>query len=105
VPCGGVKPAPRLDLALARTRSSRPPAADPAAARIVTGRIPADDERRRMAAALLGAGIGILLLASLVGWRLGRSPAAVEQPAPEGEGDAAGGGPRLTLVSVPREHG
>lgn len=105
VPCGGLKPAPRLELALVAARSNRSPSTEPTSTRIVAGGAATDGERRRLAAALLGAGIGVLLLASLVGWRLGRSAGAVERPAPEDEGEAGPDGPRLTLVSVPREHG
>jgi hypothetical protein len=107
VPCGGVRPTPSLTLARSVEDPSRgSAAANRSAARIgpvVAGR---EDGRRGLAAGLLGAGVGMVLVATIIRRRLrGGTPQAVDQPEPVIDGDALADVPRLTLVSVPREHG
>jgi hypothetical protein len=106
VPCGGLRAAPSLALARAVSRSSGPPAAVRASARIAPSVPVGADGRRGVAAGLLGAGIGMLVLATVARRRLdGATPPPVGHPAPVTNDDVPGGAPRLTLVSVPREHG
>ncbi len=105
-PCGGLQRAPSLELALAAARSSGPPAAHRASASRASEVAASTDGPRGLAAGLLGAGIGVLLLATLARGRLdGPRTSSDVRPAPVADGDASGGARRLTLVSVPRKHG
>jgi hypothetical protein len=106
IPCGGLRPTPSLAL----TRAGQPRLSGPANVRALAGIAPGvtgeDDGRRGLAAGLMGVGIGMLLLATVVGRRLaGPTPPAVTEPETVVDGDVPGGAPRLTLVNVPREHG
>ena len=105
VPCDGVRPVPRLALAMAATRDDAGPAEQAPAGTAAAVGPTAPRDRAAAGAALLGIGVGLLLIVALARWRIGPSDPAADGSAPDGEVEAPDGEPRLTLVSVPREHG
>jgi hypothetical protein len=103
VPCGGVRRVPLLDRVVAPAVVSSTHGA--------RGVTPADEprtERRPLAAGLLLAGAtGLAVAAARVrvrGRRWGSEGGGLAQGRP-GEAEPGSEPPRLTLVSVPREHG
>ena len=103
VPCDGIRAAPTLALATARSGASeRGTISVTNAAASIDG--PAH-EGSAVAAALLAVGAAALLVAGVAAWHLrrrGSDPSGDEALAADGQESE---GPRLTLMPVPREHG
>lgn len=105
VPCDGIGPAPRLALAADEAGPEPRPIDEGRDLAAVGERAATDPLQRGIAVALLAAGAAVLLLAGLIGRRLGPPDGADTAPAePPGAGESPDG-PQLTLVRVPREHG
>lgn len=103
VPCGGLRPAPALARPMSTTAEPSAPERAPALATV-------DGAPRRMVAGLLAAAALMLGgIAAVLRWRRPPDPAdeagAVESEAAATLDDVAAEPPKLTLVSVTREHG
>jgi hypothetical protein len=105
VPCDGIGPAPQLALAVNEVRAESERAAEGRPLASVTGARSTTTPQRAIAVALLTTGAAVLLLASLVGRRLGPPDGEDAVAGEPTDGEAAQAGPQLTLVPVPREHG
>jgi hypothetical protein len=105
VPCEAVRPVPSLDLVLAVARAQRRGVDQVRAAPTALPGTWDDLARRGVAAGLLAAGIGALLLAALAGRRAAGNTADDAAAAPIDRGNPAVGGPGLTLLPRSDEHG
>jgi len=100
--CEGVRAAPALGLLSTVVRGEAEPVRADARlaedASAITG-------RRLLGAGLLASGVVILLLAVVIGRRLGSDDPEVAEPEGQPSEEESSGAPQLTLVRLPNEHG